>query len=549
VSRRVRGGDALREGLASRQLRLYVIAGAAMSLALWAFTVVLAITAYRAGGTSAVTLAVIARVLPGALAGPGTALLADRHSRRAVLLALTGGATALLAALAVAAAASAPLAIVLVLAAAFSVLAGGQQPAQAALLPGLVRNPRELAVANSLRLGAANAAYCVGALAGGAAAAGLSVAAGFAVALAASAGAVVALAAMRADGLPAHRVPRAGVKLSAELLLGLREVRARPPLRDAAVVLAAIAFVYGILDVLMVVVAIELVGLGTGGVGVLNSAWGAGGVAGGVAALTLLARGRFSTALDVAAAGIALPLAILAAVAQPAVAILAFAVLGTGWAICETAGQTLLQRLASDESLARVFGVAEAGSQIAVALGSIAAPLLIGALGIRGALLATALVVPVVVIARWRAAQRLDAHAVVPERELQVLRGVDLFAPLPLATVETLALRAAPQRMHAGEEILRVGDVGSRFYVVADGTVEAQAGPISRRLGPGDYFGEIALLRDVRRTAGVVAETDGLLYVVAREPFLAAVTGHARSAQAAEAVVDARLRASGVPPG
>ena len=107
-----------------------------------------------------------------------------------------------------------------------------------------------------------------------------------------------------------------------------------------------------------------------------------------------------------------------------------------------------------------------------------------------------------------------------PERELQVLRAVDLFAPLPLATVETLALRAAPQVVVAGEQILRVGDVGSRFYVIADGTFEAQAGPIVRRLGPGDYFGEIALLRDVPRTAAVLAETDGLLYVVAREPFL-----------------------------
>ena len=457
----MRGGDALREGLATRALRLYVVAGAAMSLALWAFTVVLAIAAYEAGGTSAVTLAVIARVLPGAIAGPGTALLADRRSRRAVLLALTGGATALLAALVIAAALGTSLAIILVLAAAFSVLASGQGPAQAALLPSLVRTPRELAVVNSLRLGAANGAYCAGALAGGAAAAGLSVAAGFAVAALASAAALLALAAMSADGLPAHRTPRAGASVAGELLLGLREVRAAPALRDATGVLATIGFVYGVLDVLMVVVAVELVGLGTGGVGVLNSAWGLGGVAGGVAALALLARGRFSTALDLSAACIAVPLAILAAAAEPAVAIAAFAVLGLGWGIAETTGQTLLARLASDESLARVFGVAEAGSQLAVALGSVAAPLLIAALDVRGALLAAALVVPLVVIARWRAVQRLDASAVVPERELRALRAVDLFAPLPLATVETLALRATPRIVLADEQILCVGDVGS----------------------------------------------------------------------------------------
>jgi len=544
----VRGGDALRDGLATRELRLYVIGGAATSLSLWAFTVVLAITAYQAGGTGAVTLAVIARVLPGAIAGPGTALLADRRSRRAVLLVLTGGGAGLLAALVVAAALGAGLAIILLLAAGFSVLASGQQPAQAALLPSLARNPRELAVANSLRQGAANAAYFVGALAGGGAAAGLSVAAGFAVALVAAAGALLALAAMSADSVPAHRAPRAGASLAGELLLGLREVRATSELRDAAGLLAAIALVYGILDVLMVVVAVELVGLGTGGVGVLNSAWGAGGVLGGFAALALLARGRFATAMDASAAGIAVPLALLAAAVHPAVAIVAFVVLGLGWAIAETAGQTLLQRLSSDESLARVFGVAEASSQAMVALGSVAAPLLIAGFGIRGALLATALVVPVVVIARWRSMRRLDTQAVVPERELRALRAVDLFAPLPLATVETLAVRAAAQVVFAGEPVLRVGEVGSRFYVVADGAFEVQAGPIVRRLGPGDYFGEIALLRDVPRTAAVRAETDGLLYVLAREPFLAAVTGHVRAAQAAEAVVDARLRASSGPP-
>jgi len=248
--------------------------------------------------------------------------------------------------------------------------------------------------------------------------------------------------------------------------------------------------------------------------------------------------------MDAGAACIAVPLAVLAAAAHPAVAILAFAVLGLGWAVAETAGQTLLQRLASDESLARVFGVAEAGSQLAVALGSVAAPLLVSGFGIRGALLATALVMPLLVIARWHAAQRLDSEAVVPERELQALRAVDLFAPLPLATVETLALHALPRVVFADEQILRAGDIDTRFYVIADGTIEVQAGPIVRRLGPGDYFGEIALLRDVSRTASVLAETDGLLYVLGRQPFLQAVTGQARAAQAAETVVDARLRAS-----
>ena len=431
-----------------------------------------------------------------------------------MLLGPTGGATAALVALTLLTALDGPFALVLLLASVFSILTSGQQPAQAALLPGLARNPRQLAVANSLRQGLGNAAYCIGALAGGAAAASLSVAAGFALALAASAVAVLALALMAPD--PPHREARSAAGVTSELLLGLRQVRAAPELRESAGLLAAIGLVYGMLDVLMVVVAVKLVGLGTGGVGILNSAWGMGGLIGGFGALMLLARGRFSPALDASAALIAVPLALVAVAASPVVAVIGFAVLGLGYALAETAGQTLIQRLASDESLLRAFAVAETGSQLAVAIGSVLAPLLISLLGIRGALLATALVLPAVVIARWRAAQRLDAQAVVPERELEALRAVDLFAAVPLATLETLAFRSLPRVVFAGEQILLPGDIGSRLYVIADGAVEVHAGTVVRRLGPGDYFGEIALLRDVKRTAAVVATTDVLLYVLGR---------------------------------
>ena len=408
----MRGWDALREGLATRELRLYALACAAMSLALWAFTVVLAIAAYEAGGTGAVTLAVVARVLPGALAGPFIAQLVQRGSPRELGLGLGGAMTAALAALTLVSAVGAPFALVLLLATACSILASGQEPALAALLPSVADSPRELAIAHRLRPGMSGAAQCAGALAGGAAAAGASPAAGFALALVASAAAPLALALIAADPHRTHRPARpAGGSVAAELQLGLRAVRTASELREAVGLLAAIGLVRGVLDVLVVIVAVKLVGLGTGGVGVLACAWGVGALAGGLGAPALLAQGRFAAASDACSALLAVPLAIVAAAADPVVAVLGFAVLGLGHAMAQSAGRTLVRRLAAGESRTRAFTVAELGSRLAVVAGAILAPPLIALLGVRGALLATALVLPVVVIARWRAVQRLDARA------------------------------------------------------------------------------------------------------------------------------------------
>ena len=177
----------------------------------------------------------------------------------------------------------------------------------------------------------------------------------------------------------------------------------------------------------------------------------------------------------------------------------------------------------------------------AIGVGAILAPALIEALGSRGAMLATGLFLPVLAVLLGRRVSRLDAVPV-PETELALLRGIDIFAPLPPPVLESVARSLVRVRVEAGRELFRQGELGDRFYIVAEGRAEivSDGRPVAVTVA-GGYFGEIALLRDVPRTATVRALTDLELFALEREDFIAAVTGHAASADAADAVVATRL--------
>jgi MFS family permease len=236
------------------------------------------------------------------------------------------------------------------------------------------------------------------------------------------------------------------------------------------------------------------------------------------------------------------PIALIGVWPHEAPALVLLAVLGVGNTLVDVAALTLLQRAAPDEVLARVFGVIESLLVAALGLGAILAPLLVSLFGIRGALLATGALLPVLTVFAWPRLARIDSEVTMPERELALLRRLPMFAPLPASTLEHLARSLRPLRVRAGEEIVREGAPGDRFYVLASGEADVSVGgrPASK-LGPGDYFGEIALLREVPRTATVVARTNVELYSLDRDEFVAAVTGHPESREAADAVIGARL--------
>jgi MFS family permease len=135
--------DLLRTTLGNRDLTRIEAAFAVAALGNWAFSILLAIYAYRQWGTGAVAVALVVRMLPSGLAALYTAMLVDRHSRRAVLV----WASVPLAGAAAAAAAGTPLGVVLAFAAAFTIANTAHRPAQAALMPHLARTPAELSSA------------------------------------------------------------------------------------------------------------------------------------------------------------------------------------------------------------------------------------------------------------------------------------------------------------------------------------------------------------------------------------------------------------------
>jgi hypothetical protein len=294
--------------------------------------------------------------------------------------------------------------------------------------------------------------------------------------------------------------------------------------------------------VLIVAASLDLLHLGQSGVGFLYSAMGAGGFLGVVTTLTLVGRRRLAAPFGFGLVLWGIPIALIGVWPAAWVAPLMLAAVGIGNTLEDVAGFTLLQRTVPDRVLARLFGVFEGIISTAVGLGSITAPVLVWALGIRGALLATGAILPVLVLLAWRRLREIDAGTSVPELPLALLRRTELFAPLPIVTLERLARCLAPLSFATQAILVRQGEPGDRFYLLARGEVEALVdGRVTRTMAAGDYFGEIALLRDVPRTASVRARTPVEVYALDREEFVAAVTGHERSAEGVEAVITARL--------
>jgi MFS family permease len=512
--------------LRNPRLRRVELAFAGFAMAEYGVWTAILVYAYTRGGTTTAGLIAVLQLVPAAAVAPLAAAVTDRrggafglalgYALQAVAMGATG-------ALILAGAMPAVVYAAAVVAASAVTLS---RPAQASLLASLVDHPDELTAATAVSGWMESASALAGP-----ALAGLFIAidgpglvfAAFAIAVG---GSLLLVSRLEPTAPAADAAADAAADDASQddgVLAGLRILRREAATRALVLVIAAEHLAIGALDVLVVVLAISALGLGSPAAGYLNAAFGLGATAGAMAAVGLIGARSIARPLIGAAVAWGVAFVVLGAVRTALAAFVLLPLAGLCQAVVDIAGRSLLVRVTPHAVLGRVFGVLEGLAMAGLAAGSLLVPILVALGGVRLALLGVAAVLVAAVTVPLVTLRAVDRA--VPRRDaIRLLRGHPLFSSLPPPVLEGLARDLEADPVRAGRVVITEGEVGDRFYLVADGSFEVTiADSQLRTLGAGDGFGEIALLRDVPRTATVTARTDGLLYGLERRPFLDAL--------------------------
>lgn len=544
-----RGGDTARTPVLSRQLAALRVVFASPPLRRCQLTMVLGRTVdlaqlvtvsaylFTRDGADAVAVYGVVRAIAPAVGVPILVSVTARlgYGRTLGLLAVVGALCS--AGMALVVVTDGALAAMLGLAALVHVAIGAFRPVTSALAPSLVRTPEEL-VACTAATGFLDGATT---LAGPVLAGTLLTLAGPDWSLAAT-GALLGVAAILAAGLP---VPRAIAPRAADQdgVGGLRTFFTTPESAVVGVLGLVQTLVRGALYVLLVAFTVQVLARTEGYVGLLLGAIGVGGMLGLPAAMAVVGRTRLYRSFGLGLVLWGAPLVLMAGVPQPGVVLLLLVIIGLGNSIIDISAFTALPRAVPDRVLAQAYGVLESLFQVGMALGAALAGVLVALLDVRLALLLVGLLLPVGVLLAAPWLRRFDARLVARDLEVDLLRRQSLFADLPMPVLDTVAGRLEPASFEPDEVIMRQGDLGDRYVLIARGTVTiARDGLTVAQLDSGDAFGEIALVRDSPRTATAVAATPVLARTLDRDSFLAALGCDPRARAAAEEITESRSR-------
>lgn len=526
----------------SRNLRRIGLALAGSTMGDWAYATAVTVWAYGVGGAKAVGIWTAVRLISMALTAPFSASLSDRLPRKQVMIAADLLRAALVAGAAVCLLAGTPAAPIFVLATLVSVVSCAFRPAQASLLPSLVDQPEELTAANGASSLIESLAFFAGPALGALLLTFATMETVFFLNVATFLLSALLVAGVRPrDRQPTQEAaddedaPRSGATA------GFGTIARSKGLRLITLLVCLQTVVAGAFPVFGVLLAVELLDTGPKGVGYLDAVFGIGAVLGGMIAMARSTRHRLASDLAIGTLLWSLPLLLVAWQHYAAAAFVAVALLGLGNPLVDVSLYTIVQRISPDAVLARVLGAQESLLIGAMALGAAATPFLVDLVGLQGTLVILALVVGVPTLLLVPACRALDTTLRPPDG-LALLRSTSIFAPLGPARLESLAQRLQKVVLPPSYVVLRQGDPADRFFLIESGTVEVtEDGGVVRQQGPGDFFGEIALLLDVPRTATVTTTEETVLYTLSRTAFLEALSGSDDSYRAADEAMRYRL--------
>jgi MFS family permease len=538
----------------NRNLRRIQLAFAGSVIGDWAYSTAVIVWAYDVGGAKAVGIWSAVRLLMMALFSPFAAGLADKYSRKLIMIAADLTRAVFIVAATACLFLDTPAAPIFVLATLTGLLSSAFRPAQAALLPSLVDSPEQLTASN----GASSTIESLGFFLGPALGALLITVSNVETVWLLNAGTFL-WSALLVSGVQPRRREDAGNAAEdgdeggteeepkrgavAEAFAGFTTIGKSRDLLLVTFLVMVQTLVAGSTVVFAVLLAIEVLDTGPEGVGYIDSMFGVGAVVGGFVAIARASRNKLATDLGWGVVLWSLPLLFVAWEPSFVVVFATMFLLGFGNPLVDVNYYTIIQRITPDRVLGRVFGATEGLLIATMALGAALMPLAVEELELSGALTALALIVGVPAVLLLPACRSLDGR-LRPPHGLELLRAIPMFSPLGPAKLETLARQLQRVTLPAGYGVLREGEDSDRFYVIESGGVEVtQGGALLRHEGPGEYFGEIGLLRDVPRTANVTTTTETVLLALSRANFLAALAGSDESKVAADDIIARRLTA------